>query len=257
MGEMKNDGAPVVQILLTLSFEPSLTDLTVLDLAELAHLYRAEFPIFQQLVRAGPMTLASDEQQPNLTGLMGLPRIAMSTSDSREHVYLQNDRLSYGWTRTTPLGSAHDYPGFTAVKTKLFELINRVQSWAAEREIAIEPSIGEIIYTDAFLLRSGQRLSDFYTLFAPTGTFTVDEVEHAWEASWPSDSDRKGVTSGKIQAPALSPEGDPVTTLEAIVRFEITGDWNVCDAAFVEGHGVVTDVYERLVKPEVRVKSAG
>lgn len=252
MGESQNDGAPVVQLLMTLAFNEPIVGIGLLEIAEIAGLFRDEFPVFGQIGRAGPMGI-----NPNEVSVMigGMPRISLTTGDARYNIFLQEDRLSFGWNRTSPLDSPHDYPGFSSTYRFLRQQISRLSEWAAKRGQLISPGIGEVVYTDAFQLNPETHLGSIYALFAPTGQLPVSAFTCNWTQPWPSE--RGGYVSGTIQGPGLSPEGLTTTTMETTARFWSGGNWEACDVAFEEAHDAITSVFETVVKPEARAKSAG
>lgn len=254
MGTEQTDGAPIVQLLLTLSFEPALPDLTILDLAELARLFNAELPVFRQYVRAGPMrTVPDDDDTPDFQQMVGLPRISLATGDGGYQLLLQDDRISFGWMRTTPLSGSHDYPGFSSTFDNLMTKVAAVREWARARKIDIKPAVGEVVYTDAFLLSDSRRLSDILTTLNPAAMMSVVQFEYGWKQNWPTD--REGFLEGSFAGPGLSPEGLPVASLESTGRFDIEGDWAAVSQAFSEAHGVMTDTYKALVTDGARATS--
>lgn len=251
MGDSQSDGAPVVQLLMTLAFQEAIVGIGLLELAEIAALYRDEFPVFGQIGRAGPMGI-----NPNEVAVMigGMPRISLSTGDARYNIFLQEDRLSFGWNRTSPLDSPHDYPGFSATYKRLKRHIERLSDWSSRRGQTISPGVGEVVYTDAFQIARETNLGDIYALFAPTDELPVSAFTCSWNQPWPSE--RGGYVSGAIEGPVLSAEGVTTTTLETTARFWSGGNWEACDAAFEEAHDAITSVFEKVVKPEARAKSA-
>lgn len=238
--------APVVQLLLTVSFSPSLGNLTILDLADIAALYRDAFPVFQQVSRAGPMSSRAHEAVVTLPMPMH-PRIALSSATSRYQILFQDDRMSFGWVRGTELNEPNDYPGFSAVFRGLMDNVQRLIGWAGQRGVTISPTVGEIAYTDAFALLAGKPLSDIITLLNPDGKLPVTSFNYGWTQPWPND--REGYVEGLFAGPSLSPEGRRVATLETSARFNPGATWHELEAGFADGHAVITDTYRELVKP--------
>jgi len=246
--------APVVQLLLTVSFSPPIENLTILDLASVAALFRDEFPVFQQIARAGPMSAQANADHAIFPAwVSATPRISMSSTESRFQLLFQNDRLSFGWVRGSSLDEPNDYPGFTEIFENFETHVGQIVAWAKQVGSEIRPAIGEIVYTDAFPLTMGKPLSDIITLLNPIGKLPVNSFNYNWTQPWPNE--REGYVEGLFAGPGLSPEGTYVATLETSARFEINAAWDGVEAAFKDGHAVMKDIYEQLVKPPYRATS--
>lgn len=252
MGERHDDGAPVVQLLLTLSFQSPLVGIGIIELGEIASLYRDSFPVFSAIKRA--MNMGTDPNEISVT-IGTTPRISLSSGDARYNIFIQEDRLSYGWNRTSPLDEPHDYPGFNASYATLRRHISRLSDWAAVRGQSLSPAVGEVVYTDAFVLPSDGAVDHIYANLVPPPEYNASSFSSAWTRDWPGS--RSGYVQGIIQSPAISPEGVATTTLESTARFWSGGNWDACDAAFEEGHAAITNVFETVVKSSARAKSLG
>ena len=106
MGDPSTDNAPIVQLLLTMSFSPSLDDISIIDIAGLYEIFRPEFPVFRQIARAAPMSYTLIDNEPIFPQITGTPRVAFSTADTSKKIFFQNDRLSLGWDRISTLEAA-------------------------------------------------------------------------------------------------------------------------------------------------------
>lgn len=252
MDNVSAENAPVVHLLLTVSFSPPLDLLTIIDIAEVYGLFREEFPVFQQISRAGAMTLQSP---PPLTfESTGLPpRVSFSTADLSYAVLFQGDRLSMGWTRTSPLGSAAGYPGFEVLFARFVAKMGILRSWLSERGSHAVPQVGELVYTDAFAQEaptrsSALRPSDLFGVINPDISFPIDRIECSWVEPLPSD--QVGFARASVNGPGLSPSGSKIFTLETTVTFDLSAvGWGGLGRAFEMAHGVGTDIFKRVVKP--------
>jgi uncharacterized protein (TIGR04255 family) len=252
MGMLQNDGAPIVQLLVTVSFNP-LPDFSLLDLADVARLFQGTLPVFQLVNRVGPMPAvpSPDEVSPFIAN--AIPRFALTTSDARDQLIFQEDRLSFGWSRTTPLGSEHDYPGFTSTLDQLRSHLQTLERWVTERGIALHPLVGEIVYTDAFLPAADVPLSAIFTPLNPASARQVNSLQYSWQSDWPGSL--SGQLFGTIAGPALSRAGEVVMSLETTGRFALEDGWASWDSAFAEAHQVMRATFESLVNPAARSNS--
>lgn len=252
------DNAPIVQLLLTVSFLPALPDLSIIDLADFYALFRQEYPVFRQVARAGPMSFSPMPEMADLGHMVGPPRLAFSTEETERQVLFQNDRLSYGWNRTSSLKSGPNYPGFSASFETLVRHLDVLRNWSSGRGIEIRPAVAEIVYTDAFTLQSSASenptpLPELFTFMNPASLHPIMGFDYSWTEQLPSE------LSGYIQAsaagPALSPEGVPVATLETTSYFDASTKWDQLDQKFERAHQAIHGVYERVVNQAVRARS--
>ncbi|WP_174298867.1 TIGR04255 family protein [Sphingomonas bacterium] len=245
------DEAPIVQLFLTVSFTPALSDLSILDLADVQRLFRDEFPVFKQLKRAGPMSFQLEQNEPDLAQIMGLPRLAFASESTGTQVLFQNDRVSFSWNRTSTLDAKPDYPGFDALFTQFKRHIGAIVSWAGARDIEIAPSVGELAYTDAFTLQTEDGtprcISDIFGFVSPPEKNPAYMFDYSWAESLPDEQD--GYLDVTASGPASSPDGVEVATLETTARFDASGGWSDLSRPFGSAHQAAHGLFRRVVKP--------
>ena len=120
----------------------------------------------------------------------------------------------------------------------------------------IQPSVGEIVYTDAFALQVGadQRIrttADIFSVINPAVVFPILQFDHSW--SEPLPAGMKGYVDGSASGPALSPAGTPMVMLETTAHFDLAGDWSAIEDRFDDVHLAITAIFERVVNPSARV----
>lgn len=252
MAELSADEAPVVQLLLTASFSPSLDFLSIIDLADLYALFREDYPVFQQVNRAAPMT--ADPSQVQLPGIQvgALPRLSFSTADSSRRMMFQSDRFSFGWARISDLSELSGYPGFDAIYGLFREYLQRVREWVSARGIEISPHVGEIVYTDAFFVGAdgsvaGAPAADIFAIINPELRFPVTSIDCTWIEPLKGGSD--GFVRSTASGPALSPSGAYMMTLETTANFDLSGGWTVFDHGFDVAHRAGLEIFKRVVNP--------
>ena len=250
------DEAPIVQLFLTVSFTPALSDLSILDLADVQLLFRDEFPIFKQLNRAGPMSFRLDRDEPDLARMMGLPRLAFSSEEAGTQVLFQNDRVSFSWNRTSTLKARPDYPGFESMFSAFEHHIKTIISWAGARGVEIAPSVGELAYTDAFVLQTEdgtlRPISEIFGFVSSAEKYSVLMFDYSWAESLPDE--QEGYLDVTASGPGSSPDGVDVATLETTARFDASGGWGDLSRSFGSAHRAAHDLFRRVVKPTASAK---
>jgi uncharacterized protein (TIGR04255 family) len=115
-----SDQAPITQLMLTVQFFPHIQNLNPIDLADLYAPFRADFPVFEQVPRAGPMPLDVNDTVAEVS--FGLaPRYRFVDNRNEFSIFLQNDRFSLNWGRVNALDGPSEYPGFDSILSKAFE----------------------------------------------------------------------------------------------------------------------------------------
>lgn len=257
MTAQQDDGAPIVQLLLTVGFAQPISDLSLIDLADIARLFTDDLPVFQQVNRASPMPPGLDDQQA-LQALylpaMGLPRLSLTTTDRRDQLLFQDDRLSFGWMRTTPLGAPHDYPGFRETYARFSGYLNALAEWVASKQLPVLPAVGEAVYTDAFEVGDRSVLADIFSPLNPDSKLPMNNLQYSFQQRWPDD--RTGHIAGTFGGPQLSPDGMFIMTLETTGRFALLEGFDAMASEFTEAHQLMRNTFECLVKPAARAKLA-
>ncbi len=234
MEEQRQDSAPVVQLILTMSFQQPL-DLTIVDTAEVAGLFADDYPVYRQIDRAAAM-LAAPVTVADITQIVGLPRLQFAAEDLTSHILFQNDRLSFGWNRQTPLEDSPDYPGFAATFAKFEQHLSTLREWADARETPITPAVGELHYTDAFSLSDTlpPKRADQFRFFNPDFVYPVASFNFSWMQAIVEG--RPGFIQGIIASPGTSPAGVKISTLQTIARMDVTAGWDAVAGEFEQAH---------------------
>ena len=251
------DNAPVVQLLLTVQFEPELTDLSIVDLADLFERYRERYPNFEQIVRAGPMSPDPITQTVTLAA-PAMPRVGFYTQARDEHVLFQEDRLSVGWQRVTPPGEPSGYPGFSQVEAQLMSEFDTLRSWLRDRfEVEIAPVVAEVSYTDMFPLHRGdvtlvENIGDVFRFAEPGGERPILFFSNSW-------AEPLGENGGHVQSTASGPlpqfGGLPGLQLESTARIDSRGPWSTLPRSLEIMHSHILEIFREVVKPEAYAKS--
>ncbi|MEG3162265.1 hypothetical protein U1763_17320 [Sphingomonas sp. LB2R24] len=252
MAELSAEKAPVVQLLLTASFSPSLDFLSIIDLADLYALFREDYPVFRQISRAAPMTADPFQVRVESIQVGALPRLSFTAADPSRHMMFQSDRFSFGWARVSDLSEPSDYPGFDALYALFREYLERVQGWVLARGIEISPQVGEIVYTDAFMVGengivAGAPAADIFTIINPEIRFPVTSIDCTWVE--PLTGGIGGFVRSTASGPALSPSGSHMMTLETTANFDLSGGWAVVDQGFDVAHRAGLEIFKRVVNP--------
>lgn len=251
MDDHTADNAPIVHLLLTASFAPAIELLSIIDLAELFKLFEADYPVFQQLHRAGQMSANAQTGTFMVENVSTSPRVSFTSADLSSFMFFQDDRFSMGWNRST---ASDIYPGFQAVYDQFERNLAIVNSWLSDRGSNVVPVVGELVYTDVFAMPPvalGDALSKTFTVMEPFGTFRTNSLECAWIESLPEGGE--GFARVKVAGPALSPAGEPVLMFETTISFNLAGfPWHNIHTGFEMAHGVGHDVFRRVVNPAMR-----
>ena len=243
----------MVQLVLTVSFQQPL-DLTIVETAEVASLFADDYPVYRQIDRAGIMA-AAPVAVPDITQMIGLPRLQFAAEDLTSQILFQNDRLSFGWNRQTPLDHKPDYPGFAATFATFEQHLSTLREWADDRETPIMPAVGELHYTDAFSLADmpAPKRADQFRFFNPDFIYPVASFNFSWVQAIVEG--RPGFLQGIIASPGTSPAGVKICTLQTIARMDVTAGWDAVASEFAQAHQAIHEVYNRVVNPAALAKS--
>ena len=242
--------APITQVMLTLQFQPFLGALNIVQLADVRNLFAEGYPIFSQILRAGPMTGKLSELPIGAESRM--PRLQLIKSDLSGGIAFQEDRISLSWDRTALLEHDDGYPGFDAVLDEFLEAVRRVREHFVGIGIGIiSPRVGEIIYTDRVITgrADGQQsnLGDVLSAFTPN--FAGDAV--IYNASWKTPfaiEAFEGYINVEVKGPDLAPFDLVTANLQTMGSFDLVGcDWNDLRSPFLSVRGLIGDVYQKLV----------
>lgn len=193
----------------------------------------------------------------------GLPRLQFASADLNWVVYVQDDRTSVGWARTTPLAQDPSYPGFSAVLEKALDIFNRVAFFHNDVSSSnARPAVAEISYTDGFDRYnedgSKRSLQDMFTCFQSQDDFTFNKFNMVFHRALRLD-EANGVTGQSqtvISGFHANPTGEAVVNLHTIVRFtvgdiaETRDSYKEMQARFEAGHQVAKNIFQTLVKQD-------
>lgn len=250
------DEVPITQLLLTVSFEPSVGTLNVLQLADLYKQFQSEFPQFAQVQPAGPMTYKI-ETLPEVPST-GLPRLQFLTADSSKFILFQEDRFSFGWFRQSPLDEPANYPGFEALAQEALSRWSTARSWLAENVgLVVKPAVGEVLYSDAFETHGQDNvpipLSSNFSFLNSVGSKMLS-FEHKWVEPLPEE---EGIAVVNIQGPALTVYGRPVATMTSSANFKAADDWDNLAPQIENVRQALGEIFKRLVKRPIDTKLQG
>lgn len=250
--------APIVQMLLTVQFQPAAQSLTIIEWADLRALFEADFPVFAQVSRAGPMN--PDPRVEQLTfaiGGEGMPRLQLLSEDLAVVVYLQDDRVSVGWARRAPLDADPGYPGFDHLLGQLLSVLATVLKFIEERAVeTVSLAAAEVVYDDAFLMHKGgarlRRLEDVFTCVRSMEEFAFNRLNLTYQRILLPEQDG---LSGSVQTTIAgwnAPSPDEITSnLQTVIRFAIEGlDQEGLRVPFEKAHRLAHKLYDTLVKAE-------
>ena len=168
----------LVDFVLATHFETDLP-LEVLDLANWARAFEADFPIVDQMPALARVDLAADPFQMVLSQEMPLPLLRLTSADRRFYLKLQADRFALGWNRTAAPGSPDTYPGFEEMLARWGDINARFETWLGTRpHLSARTRLVELVYTNiqpfpvdgstpmladvfSFMKSTGRRLNGF------------------------------------------------------------------------------------------------
>jgi uncharacterized protein (TIGR04255 family) len=248
------DAAPIKQVLLTVQFQPAMSQLNVLDLAAMRNVFADEYPLFNQVNRAGPMGY-----QPEVTtmqfALAGMPRLQFLEAQLSFEVMFQEDRISVGWNRTTPFSATSNYPGFEAVLARFESAIKHIRMFLVERGYPDPtPVSGEIAYTDVFVAADPQdfslSLTKIYNIFDSNKPLVgMTGINMAWNSEL-AVPDVEGYCRASVVGPEMLPDGIPAAITQMSAHFNV-GDigWEQTAQRFLAVRETLSGVFHTLVNP--------
>lgn len=254
MAESSMPNPPIAQLVLTVSFEPTLDNLSIIDIADLFRQYERDFPIFQQVNRAGPMSTNPFEVK--IDG-GGMPRTMFANEALDWQVAFQNDRLSLLWARAKPLDQVPDYPGFTVVADRFASALATFKRWLEDRGMAIPtPSVAEVAYVDAFSINDSEsgrqrKMSEIIKTINPVLAFPMSSLQHSWTEPLREGCD--GYALVEITAPIALTDGTIALGFDTTVRIDARADWATVPDCLEYGHTVALEIFDRVVNPDAGV----
>lgn len=245
--------APIVQLLLTVQFQPAARSLTMLDWADFRKEFAVEYPIFSQVSRAGAMN--PDPAVDVIDPPFGFPRMQMVTEDLTGTLFLQDDRMSLGWQRSAPLGVDPGYPGFQAMLDRSLVMLGRVLDFLERRAAeTVHVAAAELAYTDAFAMLDAdgrqRSLEDVFTCVRSNQDFVFNRVHLTYQRPLLPAEALSGNVQTTISGLLAAPTGEIVSNLQTVVRFDVSGaDPDGLRGRFEAAHHVAEKIYATLVKP--------
>ncbi len=248
------DAAPIKQLLLTVQFEPAMVTLDVTDLAGLRAVFADEFPIFNQINRAGPMGFRPEQSGMPFTVGTGMPRLQFVSADLAYEVMFQEDRVSFGWSRTSPFDAPSNYPGFESLLARLGSIIRRISVYLDEiGQPTAAASSGEIVYTDVFVVPQGETfggsLASIFRLFNGASPINPTGMSLVWngELGLP---DVQGFTQTSIIGPEMSGDGRVTAVMQSSAHFDLGElSWDSVPERFLAARGTIGRTFQELVNP--------
>lgn len=252
-----NSGAapnpPVVEMLLTVQFSPPLLNLNLLNIAELAGALKEQYPLFNQVDRAGPMS--PFHGQPAAFIASNMPRIMLLSEDLSFRVYFQDDRLSVGWNRVVGLSDPANYPGFDEIFTRFESTVSILQEFVQRHGFDIVgPVVGELVYVDQFVVSdNGTDISQYFSFLDPTLTLSMSSMNYTMVSPHEASV---GFTEAGVYGPFQLPTGEFVFGLQTTVRFGINEHgWDDLKGPFQEARQHANDTFQALVREKFRSTS--
>lgn len=244
--------APIVQVMLTLQFAPPLSNLDPVTVADVFNAFRAEFPVFEQVARAGPMPVDPDVLE--IPNPLGSPRNSFLTDDRSKAIMFQDDRFSFLWQRKP--GSDLEYPGYDAIVSEALAHWRKIEKIAVVRSAhALMPLVGEITYTDQFLLSQQSPAQQMAAIFAPLDRqFSTDarRVQVSYSEAAGPDGFYEVQIVGPVPIPEPIGESKLCAQMQTIGRFPIRDSWDGVSAGFNRMHDHVKSAFTHVVRSEFR-----
>ena len=237
---MAAETAPITQLYLTVLVSPPAQPLNPIQLSDVFQRFRGDYPLFEQVARAGPMQLPDDAD-----GFIALggPRTRFGTADGSECILFQEDRMTYAWMRTADFNEDAGYPGYDAIFAKA------LAHWSVLREHLPmgEAIVGEIIYANALPMGKGEnqnaRLSSVINVLNPDFQAKFSNYNFTWQEPY----EHGGFVETTVTGPMLTALGQPFTHLQSMTRFRLAEGWTGLEAAFTLAHTALNDQFKKVV----------
>ena len=166
-------------------------NVTMLDMADLASVFKGDMPEIQQLPAAAPVELdAPITFNFNMQEAI-IPRIIMRSYSIPFAISFQLDRFSFSWVRTSDLGKIVDYPGYDKLTEEWHYRLGQFEDWH-NKKLGSAPiyRLVELTYTNSLPLMKvngeSRRLSEVFAFVSP-GSRPVN----AFQANWTEMFERK------------------------------------------------------------------
>ena len=249
-----SDAAPIKQLLLTVQFQPAMASLNVTDLAGLRAAFLDDFPIFNQIGRAGPMGFRPDQVVLPFGNVAGMPRLQFIDADLSHEILFQEDRVSVGWSRTSPFNAPSGYPGFESVLTLLGTVLGRIREYLGSiGQPALIASSGEIVYTDIFVLPGdrtfGDSLPTIFNFLNPASPINPTGMNFVWNGDL-GISGVEGYTQTSVVGPDMSADGRLTAVMQSSANFNLDGlSWEATPDRFLAVRDTIGRTFQALVNP--------
>lgn len=244
------DSAPVTQLMVTVQFQPFLSGLNVVHLAEIRSLFADSHPIVNSIGRAGPMAARLGEPPFGAAGM--LPRLQLLKADLSGSILVQDDRISLSWDRTTSLADPDLYPGFEAIFAEFTDASTKIVSYLASAGMAqVSPRVGEIIYTDRIQTGSpegdAKPLSSLFAFLNPSCDIWPESYNFTWQYPF-SIMEIEGYIMCILQGPEILPDSQRAANLQSIGSFDLAGcTWRDMERRFLAVRSTIGELYQKLV----------
>jgi uncharacterized protein (TIGR04255 family) len=248
------DAAPIKHLMLTVQFQPAMLSLNVTDLAGLRAIFADDYPIFNQLNRAGPMGFSLEQVGMPFSVGAGMPRLQFVSSDLAYEILFQEDRVSFGWSRTAPFEAPSNYPGFESILARLGLIVKRISDYLSELDQpSASASSGEIVYTDVFIVPEGKAFGDslpsIFNIFNAASPISTTGLNLVWngELQLPNV---EGFTQTSILGPEMSADGRLTAVMQSSAHFNLGGlSWESVPERFLAARGTIGRTFQALVNP--------
>ena len=214
---------PIIELALSLNFVP-VTGLTVRDMvAVYEDGFAQDYPTFQQVQRVDAMVVGPPKTPvTNIQMMTGLemPRLWFVSSDTKDLVQLQDDRIVLNWRRLGPQEGAHEYPGYEVSRHKFRRCFET--AWEALNKRGINgPTLvsGELAYINLIPLAVESRTRRIAEVLAFYRQSDPPVAVAGFQAMWMEE-----VEAGWIHLTAgvgSRPDNSPAISLTISGRFEI------------------------------------
>ncbi len=248
---------PIAQLMLTVQFAPAAINMTVRDYANLSSVLGEGRPVFQQIGRAGPMPFDANDLL--IDTASSAPRIQMLSETLGEQVLFQDDRITCAWNRVAPLDHDPQYPGFFHVFDQLDHSFDLMRQYLTDNGYGvIAPTVGEVIYTDAFAVadRANPRwkLEDVFSFYKSHEDFIFNDINLTFRKYYLTGL--TGHSETKVAGPFIGANGDALINLQTTIRFDLSTHEDT-RSAFGLARDAARDIFDTLVKPTAFPKLVG
>lgn len=144
--------SPVFEVGLMVQFADGLP-LSVFDAADLAAMYRSEYPQTQQAEVLGPF---SPQPVPSLVSVpvdTSVPRLWFISADAKDLLQVQRDKFGLNWRRLDVTMQPTEYPGYDHLAGEFDRQLDRYFTWLDEKGLGVpRPSVCQLYYNNVIHL---------------------------------------------------------------------------------------------------------